>query len=188
MKRQLVAALFLFGIPCWAQEISRVYVKGPDLFRLIGPDTIRFDDYHKPKGTKQRWITSRDNRYTFTLKSGPQGKYQEVRDKDGTLVGTIYLSGNFKYDVLVPTGERFDWKKISKSSWSYQLDGKTILTGKYIKEGKARKLVHQTTEPIPEILSLSSYERGSELVIGKSFTGTMILVAILVTIVARASL
>lgn len=136
----------------------------------------------------QRWINTRDNRYTFTLKSGPQGKYQEVRDKDGILVGTIYLSGNFKYDVLVPTGERFDWKKVSKTSWSYQLDGKTILTGKYIKEGKARKLVHQATEPIPEILSLSSYERGSELVIGKSSTGTMILVAILVTIVARASL
>lgn len=188
MRAVILIVLCMFVFPCAAQEVSRVYVKGPDLFRLIATDTIRFDEYHKSQGTKQRWITTPDNRYTLTLKHGPQGKYQEVRDQDETLVGTIYLSGNFKYDVLVPSGERYDWKKINKYSWSYQLDGKTILTGKYAKEGKARKLIHLSSEPVPEILSLSSYERGSEIIIGKTSNGTMILVALLVAVVAGTSL
>lgn len=189
MKRLSLVFALLLSISSSAQDTARKYVKGPDLFRLIAEDSIRFDDYFRSNGAKQRWISTKGDRYTIIIKHGPDGKYQEFRDQVGTLVGTVFLNGKNKYDVVTPSGDRYEWKKISGKSWSYQLNGKTVLTGTYQNEGKVRILTHAAIgEPIPEILSLSSYERGSEIIISKSSTGTMILVAILVTIVTRVSL
>ncbi len=160
-KLLLIFALFV-SLTCVAQETKRLYVKKSKQFiQLIAGDTLVYHGFIKSKEGRQLFITTPESKYIITVKRGPQGNYQEIRKVDGELVGTVYLSGKFKNDVVVPSGEHYDWKKTDRHTWYYQFEGKTILTGKYRKVEKERRFL-QTTEagPVNEILILSSYERG----------------------------
>lgn len=190
MRILFLTLVLLASLSSHAQETKRVSVrKSKRIFQLVGDDTLEYKGYIKSKGVTQRYISTPKNKYIITKKRGPQGSYQEIRDENGTLVGTVYLSGKFKFDVFIPSGEHYDWKKTDKATWYYQFQGKTILTGKYRKAGKERGLFQAVNAaPVNEILILSSYERGLDVIEGKGHTPIYILVAIMTYVITRTSL
>jgi hypothetical protein len=187
MKKFLLIGLLVASMQVIAQDSSYNYVKGTGSFKLIAGDTLRFETYVKKASIKQRKVLTRSTRYLFELKKNKQGKVQEIKDDQGNLLGTVLFAGNHKFDLILVSGDRYSWKKIDGRSWSYQKEGKVVLTGSYQKEGNTKKLAHSLhAEDVPELLILSSYERGSEIIISKASTGPMVLGAVAVALVSQA--
>ncbi len=155
MKKFITLPIFfmLLAIMVYSQGMPekfyyKKFTKSTKVYQtLSGPDSVRIEKTGKVKNRIiTRKVVAAEKNYTYRFYK--KYKKAEVSSDDGQVLGSYKINGKAKYDITLPNGTIYDWKKgKTGKEWNYSVEGAEVMNCKIIKEEGKKYLQYTILDP-----------------------------------------